>query len=92
MYFAFGLDGGGESVAQDLRPDEDHEVVLVALAAARLEQRADHRDAAQVGHALLAADVAVLDQAAEHHDAAVFDEHVGADGALVGDERCSRRP
>ena len=51
-----------------------------------LNNCAEHRDAAEVGHALLAADVAVLDQAAQHDDAAVFDEHVGADGALVGDE------
>ena len=75
-----------DAVAQDLRADEDHEVGLVALAAARLEQLADERDAAEVGHALLAARRAVADQAAEHHDAAVLDEHVGVHGALVGDE------
>ena len=51
-----------------------------------LNSCAEHRNAAEVGHALFAADVAVLDQAAEHDDAAVFDEHVGVDRALVGDE------
>ena len=47
---------------------------------------ADQRDAAEEGHALLAAGLGVLDQAAEHDRAAVLDQHVGVDRALVGDQ------
>ena len=57
LYFALVSNRRRDAVAQDLRPDEDHEIGLVALAVARLEELADDRDAAEVGHALLAARV-----------------------------------
>src|SRR5439155_7318489 len=81
-----GLERRLRRVAQDLRADEQDEVVLGRGGVARLEQQPDERNVAEVGHALLTLDAVVLDQPAEHHHAAVLDEHRGGDGALVGDQ------
>src|SRR5205823_1372319 len=57
-------------IAQDLRADEQDEVVLGRSGVARLEQQPDERNVAEVRHALLTLDAVVLDEATEHHHAA----------------------
>src|SRR6266550_1995187 len=51
-----GLERRLRRVAQDLRADEQDEVVLGRGGVARLEQRSDERDVAEVRHALLTLD------------------------------------
>ena len=70
------LDRGIDAVAQDLRADEDHEVVLSGLALRVLKSPPISGMRPRIGHALLALGRLVGDQAAEHDDAAILDEHV----------------
>jgi hypothetical protein len=72
-------------VADDHRPQEQHQVGLGAGAAVVAEQLAHQRDAAQQRHLVVAVAVLVLEQAAQHHGLAVVHHHGGLDRALVGD-------
>ena len=74
------------AVHENFGTDEDHEIGLVLLGVARTEQFAQQRHTAEKGNALLAVREAVRDEAAQHDDFAVVRQHLGADGALVGDE------
>ena len=80
------LDHRIDAVAQDARPDEDHQVGLDLVDTARLEELANDRNRAEERHLLLLFTHLVGDQAAEHDDAAVLHQHLGGDGALVRDQ------
>src|SRR4029077_13947031 len=50
-----GSEGRQKVIDQNLGPQEHDEISLLMVAAAGLEDPADHRDAAEVGHALFTA-------------------------------------
>src|SRR5579863_8974321 len=72
-----------DALAQDLRGNEDHELILVVLVGRALEQVANDGDVAQVRHLGVVLALGGLQDAAEHHGLAVVHQHLGGDFARV---------
>jgi hypothetical protein len=77
--------------AHDGGPDEDHQIGLVALPAARAEQIADQRQVAQQRNLLDRAPLILVEQPADHRDLAILDHERILALALVEDEILAAR-
>ena len=75
---------GGIGVAYHHRPQEHHQVGLLAAAGLALEQIAKKRHITQAGHLLLVARELVLQQATQYHHGSIFHQHIRFDRAFVG--------
>ena len=71
-------------VVDDVRGQEDEQVLLFTAFDAVFEQPPQNRDVSQNRHLFLRRKECVIDQTADHHRAPVLHDHGGVDGALQG--------